>query len=371
MELEQQRKSIIQHNHLQNTDDVYTFYYDESNNIRRLYLTESGLNVHQTDNFVLAGIAHKGLGCEADFPALFDRLNLQKTTVDMKLKHIAKGSFLDMLKSKKLLAILTWLNEQSFYLHHFNLNIIYWSIVDILDSIIGELSQPFYVMHHMQLKSDFYELVMKDLEAFLKGLHDFNYPDVPEDKGDDFCRWLIFLVNENKSVLPKFNARVLCDLMRGSLKLNKLPFVSGFHGRELISDFSLFYWRNLYLFKNSRHVFDDEPQIESHLREQGFTCQGTPLSNFEFVRSHDFQAIQISDVVAGFLRKYFSYLKDSSDETVMIDKQALNLRQNDTLLALRALIDRSDGQSRGFFNVVTSQREQSRNNWFLHGEVTL
>lgn len=63
MELEQHRQMLIQHNHLHNTDGVYTFYYDESNNIRRLYLTESGLNV-QPGNFVLAGIAREGLDCK-------------------------------------------------------------------------------------------------------------------------------------------------------------------------------------------------------------------------------------------------------------------------------------------------------------------
>ena len=362
---------LIQHNHLQNTDEVYTFYYDESNNIRRLYLTESGFNVQQTDNFVLAGIAHKGLDCEVDFTTLFDGLNLQKTTVDMKLKHIAKGSFLDMLKSDKLYTILSWLNEQKFYLHYFNLNVIYWSIVDILDSIIGELLHPFYVMHHMQLKSDFYELVMTDLAAFLKGLRDFNYPDVPEDRGEDFCRWLILLVQENKAVLPEFNATILSELMGNSLKIDELPFVTGFHGRELISEFSVFYLRNLYLFINSKHIFDDEPYIESHLREQSFTYQSDGLSNFEFVRSHDMQAIQVSDVVAGFLRKYFSYLKDNSDDVVRTEKASLNARQQATLLALKILIDRSDDQSRGLFNVVTSQGEQRRNNWFLHGEGSL
>lgn len=167
MDLDQQREMLIQHNHLQNTDDVYTFYYDESNNIRRLYLTESGLNVQRVDNFVLAGILHKGLNCRADFDALFESLNLQKTVIEIKLKHIAKGSFLDILNSDKLNAILKWLNEKQFFIHYFNLNIIYWSIVDILDSIIGELSHPFFIMNHIQIKSDFYELAISAFRCLL------------------------------------------------------------------------------------------------------------------------------------------------------------------------------------------------------------
>lgn len=371
MDLDQQREMLIQHNHLQNTDDVYTFYYDESNNIRRLYLTESGLNVQRVDNFVLAGILHKGLNCRADFDALFESLNLQKTVIEIKLKHIAKGSFLDILNSDKLNAILKWLNEKQFFIHYFNLNIIYWSIVDILDSIIGELSHPFFIMNHIQIKSDFYELAISDLDAFLHGHHGINYPDVPEGQGEEFCRWLIALVNHNKHVLPDFNACILGDIVKSSLMIDELPFASGFHGRELISEFSIFYWRNVYLYSSSKHVFDDEPRIETTLREQSFMLEGNPLTNYQFVRSQDVKAIQISDVISGFLSKYFTYLKDVDDQVAIVDKAGLNSKQRDTLSALEMLVDRSDEQSRGFFNRVCSQAEQRRNNWFLHAEGEL
>lgn len=371
MELQKHRSMLIQHNQLRHTDDVYTFYYDETNNIRRLYLTASGLNVEKADNFVLAGIAHQGLDCKAEFDDLFDNLNLQKTVSEVKLKHIAKGSFLDMLKSERLYTILNWLNEQGFYLHYFNLNIIYWSVVDILDSIIGELSNPFYLMHHMQLKSDFYELVVSDLDIFLQGLRKFNYPDIPKNKGNEFCRWLITFAQHNKNALSNYNSQILSDLLKSSLAIEDLPFVSGFHGRELISGFSIFYWRNLYLFINSRHVFDDEPCIEGDIEGLGFTVQGKELTNYEFVRSHDSKEIQVSDVIAGFLGKYFSYLKESSAEAVKADKQVMSSKQKETLLVLKSLIDRSDEQSRGFFNVVTSQGEQRRNNLFLHDDAPL
>jgi hypothetical protein len=218
----------------------------------------------------------------------------------------------------------------------------------------------------MQIKSDFYELAMADLESFLHGLHDFNYPDVPKNKGREFCFWLITFTERNKSLLPAFNAKILSELIQNALVIDELPFVSGFHGRELISSFSIFYWRNVYLFINSRHVFDDEPSVETSLQGLNFTFRGKELSNYEFVRSHDLKAIQISDVLAGFLGKYFSYLKASSDQAVIADRQVMSTRQNETLSALKTLFDRSDDQSRGFFNVVTSQGEQRRNNIFLH-----
>ncbi len=367
MDVSEHRDKIIAFNGLQNTDNVYTFYYDETNNIRKLYLTDAGLNVEQDDNFVLAGILHKGIDYNADFSVLFDSLKLQKTAKELKLKHIAKGTFLDMLKSKKLSTVLRWLSENGFYIHYFNLNLIYWSIIDIVDSIITELNNPFFLMHHMQIKSDFYFLVENDRDVFLKNLVDFNYPDVEENRSNDFCRWLIYFVDKNSAILPHFNATVLNDLVNKSLSIDDLPFISGFHGKELIADFMVFYLRSIFLFKNSKHIFDEEGQIEDDIKDFRLTDNGVPIQNYEFVRSHDYKAIQVSDVIAGFLGKYFTYLKDVSDEQLNADRMRLNTQQLETLVELKKIIDISDDQSRGFFNVVSSGGEQRKGNYFLHG----
>src|SRR5689334_18368316 len=81
-------------------DSSFTFYHDETNNIRKFYIKEYGFNHSFTANFVLGGIVHEGIS--PDIKPLFDKLNLQKTIKEVKLKHIAKGEFLDCLKSEKL-----------------------------------------------------------------------------------------------------------------------------------------------------------------------------------------------------------------------------------------------------------------------------
>lgn len=367
MDINELREMLIQHNGLKNTDEVYTFYYDETNNIRKLYLKDSGFNVNKTDNFILAGILHKGLSTGSDYSTLFKMLNLQKSAQELKLKHIAKGDFLDMLKSDKLLIILNWLIENKFYIHYFNLNIIYWSITDIIDSIIGELHHPFYIMHHMSLKGDFYELANCNSDVFLNALHEFNYPDIPEEKAHEFCLWLIDFTCMHSCMLSDFRANVLENLVKESLRIEDLPFISGFHGRVLIDSFMVFYLRNLYLFKNSIHIFDEEKSIQDDVKDFPLTDNGMPIQNHEFVTSHNSEGVQLSDVIAGFLGKYFSYLKDVSDEQLVLDKAGLTSKQFKTLSALKHIIDVSDDVSRGFFNVVSSEGEQRRNNHFLHG----
>lgn len=367
MDINEHRKTLIQYHGLQNTDEVYTFYYDETNNIRKLYLKNSGFNVNKTDNFILAGILHKGLNTDSDYSALFKMLNLQKSTHELKLRHIATGNFLNMLKSDKLLIILNWLIENKFYIHYFNLNIVYWSVVDIIDSIIGELNHPFYNINHMLLKSDFYELANSNSDVFLNALYEFNYPDIPEEKAHLFCLWLIDFTCMHSYMLSDFRANVLENLVKESMKIEELPFISGFHGRELIDSFMVFYLRNLYLFKNSIHIFDEEKSIQDDVKNFPLTENGRPIHNHEFVKSHNSEAVQLSDVIAGFLGKYFSYLKDVNDKQLVLDKANLTSQQIKTLSALKHIIDVSDDVSRGFFNVVCSEREQQRNNWFLHG----
>ena len=78
------------------------------------------------------------------------------------------------------------------------------------------------------------------------------------------------------------------------------------------------------------------------------------------------KAVQLSDVIAGFLGKYFTFLKDSSVNIIKSSKKNLSTTQLETLQSLKALIDISDDHSRGFFNTVSSEDEKRKHNWFLH-----
>lgn len=82
--------AILMHG-LANADEVYTIYYDETNNIRRLLVTPNGLNVPEPKCFVLGRIAHKGLTRDLNYKALRSALKLQKSTNDLKLTHLGKG----------------------------------------------------------------------------------------------------------------------------------------------------------------------------------------------------------------------------------------------------------------------------------------
>lgn len=363
MDIDYVRQTIIKQEQFLNVDDKYTFYYDETNNIRRLYLTGSGLNVPQDNSFVLAGIAHIGDLDNDRFKPLFESLSLQKSANELKLKHIAKGGAFDMLKSSKLKQIFDWLNENEFYIHYFNLNPLYWSVVDIIDSIIGETRERTFILSHLQLKGDFYDLAVSDRQVFLSQLSAFNYPDIDEAQVKDFCRWLIAFVKQRSGKLPTYRADVLKSLLERASELDELPFISGFHGNELIDNFMVFYLQKLYIFKSSRHVFDEEEQIQSLFNGFSLGENGKPYKNYEFVKSHDYLGVQLSDVIAGFLGKYFTYIKDTSSEQLISDTASLSEMQRQCFLSLLRLIDRSDNRSRAFFTVVNSEEERQKHQY--------
>ena len=123
---------------IRGADDRYTFYYDETNNIRKLYLTETGFNVTKHDNFVIGGIVLKEGQEIRDITSLRDELRIQKTAAEIKLKHIATGSFEEILASPKMGVVLAWLIDHGIYIHFSNINILYWSILDIVESIVAE-----------------------------------------------------------------------------------------------------------------------------------------------------------------------------------------------------------------------------------------
>lgn len=369
MDIDYVRQMIIKQERFRNVDDQYTFYYDETNNVRKLYLTDSGLNVRQDKSFVLAGIAHI---CEFDnnrFEPLFNSLSLQKSSNELKLKHIAKGEPFDMLKSSKLKKIFDWLNENEFYIHYLNLNPMYWSVVDIIDSIIGETSEQGFILSHLQLKGDFYDLAMSNRQMFLSQLSTFNYPDVEKSNAYDFCHWLIAFVKERCGMLPIHRAAMLTSLLERSLELDDLPFISGFHGKELIDNFMVFYLQKLYIFKNSRHIFDEEDQIQSLFEGFSLVENGKPFENHEFVKSQNFRGVQLSDVIAGFLGKYFTYIKDTSLEQVIMDVASLSDIQRQCFQSLLLLIDRSDARSRGFFTFVNSDGERQKHQYLCQAIV--
>lgn len=343
----------------------YSFHYDETNNVRRLLVTPSGLNVGEPEPFVLGGIARR-LPCEQlDYPGLRRLLRIQETANDVKLTHLGKGEFLQILGSKKVGLFLGWLLDQGAFVHYSALDPLYWSIVDIIDSIIAAQRDGASMMIAVQLKDDLYRVLRRDIHATVDLFRRYSYPNVGRQQWIAFTDQLLQIVEDNCRFLADFNFQMLKGVLQLAHGLESLPFLEDEKPNVLIDEFSHFYIHRICLFKNSEHVFDTEEIVKARLADQILLDGDRVIQNYRFVDSQNDPGVQVSDVVVGLLGKCFGYLIRTEQPELLAARAGLSPTQQENLHKLAKLLDRSTDENFAFAHYVLSLEDRKRAFMFL------
>jgi hypothetical protein len=344
---------------------IYTFYYDETNNIRKLQVGARGLNVTTLKVFVLGGVVHEGAPRPIDIQALRSTMRIQATAAEIKLEHIAKGDFLGLLQSRKLASFLHWIIDNGLMIHYQEIDPFYWSIVDIIDSILAGLDEHALFQHHLILKGDLVEVLRSDLLTTVGLFYRYRYPDLAPEDREPFLNDLIALVARNHDTLPHFNANMLKGVLQAGRGLDSLAFVEGEVPNLLIDNFSSFYMNRLAVFKHSHHVLDMENSIRKRFLESPLTSGGKPVTHYRFADSKAEPAIQIADVIVGVLGKMHTYLTETSREKVAAARACLTGTSLRNVEFLRDLIDTSDATNVAFLHHVASAHDLDKLDVFL------
>ena len=346
-------------------DEKYIFYYDETNNIRKLHLTECGPNA-EFKNFVLGGLVHhadRGLG---DTDGLIKSLVLQKTAKEIKFNQLATGEFLGVLNSQKIRTLLKWLINNEIYIHYTNFNILYWSIVDIIDSLWSDLYLQRYMQYQAEIKNELFRLCKIDLDSVVTIFKKYSYPNIQCDQGFNF---LDDLSNHFKLISPQPISNItklVIDMLRYGANIQELDFLVDNENDILIESFKDQYLRPIYMYPNSVHIFDEEDTVQKEL--QFFKVKyKDQFVDYKFVKSNDCVAIQLSDAICGLLGSYFNFLEDHSMKELLEHKNTLNPRQIETLELLKTLITKSDKVSNGFCHRTAPLDSDAKNDTFLYG----
>lgn len=358
------REGLTQFTH--GADDKFTFYYDETNNIRKLYLTETGFNVAKHDNFVIGGIVLKDGHEIGDITALRGELKMQRTAAEIKLKHVATGSFEEILASQKMGIVLSWLIDHGIYIHFSNINILYWSILDIVESIVADDAFKAYIPFHREMKNELYRIVACDIPQFLSLLKGYGYPDIARAQTSAFLVDVENFLEQNCPDDTNLPTTMLKKLIHKSQFLTELMFLVDEDEGMLIDNFHAFFLQPIYVFKNSLHIFDNETEVERILSDFHL-MDGKREVSFRFSDSKKEVGIQLSDVITGFLGKYFAFIEDNSMTELLRKKDNLNAMQMKNLNLLRGLIDASDEVSDAFFHRVAPMDSDWKSDAFLHG----
>lgn len=333
------------------------FYYDETNNVRKIWFKKNdALNIKTEDlykNFVLGGIVIN-INEQVNINNLKDLINLDKTVKEIKLKYIAKGNFLEILKSKKLELFLQWLGRNNICIHYTSINLLYWSIIDIIDSIEDNL----IFEYNRELKDTLYLLIKSNLNEFLSIGHKFNYPNIKYEEEKYFLKEMVDFINQtiklnaNKINVDPFFIKIIKNIF--NKEIEELTFLKG-KDLEIENSFNHFYITNLALFPMSYHYFDEEYYIQEKFKNYNFSYKNKNWENLEFKNSIDDELIQISDVLVGLIGKLDEFQNTHETFDRIIKDMESQQIKNFTLII--ELLSKSASKNHLFQNNISANSE--------------
>jgi hypothetical protein len=359
------RTMMIAVHGIRRADDKFAFFYDETNNIRKFALTDAGTNVDEHKNFVLGGIALQEGQSLPDIAPLREALGMQDNAPEIKFKHVASGDFEAALASRKMARFLAWLTEQRLAIHYSSINIVYWSMVDIVDSIIA--SKRFEAFSHArrEMKNELYRIACMDKPAFLALMRRHGYPGIPSDKVGSFIADMDAFLTLHSPRAVNLPTEMLKEMVRKAKALTELPFLEGDDADVLIGSFSSFFTMPVLLFKNATHVFDREIQVEKSLGTDGFKQRAQGI-DYRFSDSKTDPGIQLADATVGLIGKYQDFVEQHRLPELLARKKAWSVAQTETFELLRGLIDYSDDVSNAFIHRITAMDSEWKNDTFMH-----
>ncbi|WP_256077737.1 DUF3800 domain-containing protein [Massilia sp. YIM B04103] len=347
-------------------DQEFTLYYDETNNIRKLLLTERGLNVTKHDNFVLGGIVLRPGQSIGDIEELRRVLWIQKSAEEIKFDLVAKGGFERILDSRKLGQTLSWLLERDIGIHYDNLNILNWSILDIVESVVADKRFGEFLPFHRELKNELHRIVLSDLQSFLAMLRRYGYPDLAEGTAGQFVSEVRQFIQDHWPASAFPATEMLNEMLLRAQSINELAFLAGEKRDYLIEGFEDFYLHRICSFRNSTHVFDEELTVQAAIGGIRILDGGREVP-FSFVDSKQVGEIQLSDVVVGFLGKYFTFIEQTPLPALLRKRKELTKVQAANLELLAQLIEISDKTCNVLLHRITTMDSDWKSDAFLFG----
>ena len=365
IDIDELRALFIQASGPVGMDDTFTLYYDETNNIRRLHVTEAGFNVADPACFVLGGVCHDGGRREFDLSPLRRAVRAQPTMKELKLMHIGKGDFLDVLASPRLESFLSWLANEGLFVHYAVLDPVYWSVVDIIDSVLPPADAGPLEFHRFGFKTALLLALRDDLQATATLFRRYGYPDIKSHQVRPFLDEIIERV-VTSARLKEFDQQMLKGVLQMGYRLPELVFLKDEPASVLIQHFTSVYLNRICLLKNADHVLDMETEITRRLAGLTLISAGRPLRNFRFVEnSEDEPGVQISDVVVGLLGKFFTWMTTTDGGEVEIALVGLSKQAERNRSALAHLLDRSAERCPVFAQRMISLEEERKGEIFL------
>jgi len=330
------------------------FYYDESNNIRKLWLKETDFNAPIDSDFVLGGVMHFGEAYVADVDKLKSEMQIQRSAGEMKFRHISKSrDFLGCLSERKVQLFLQWLYGSDLYVHCSNTNNLYFAIVDVVDSIDELIPQPFLIA---QMKNELYKIVRANYHGFYNFLVEYQYPNVATAHIPSFYQKIVNFVDDS-NVQLSFELELLRQGLKSARQQKELVFLQDNPDRTIIDSYFMFFLRPIGLFPTAYHLFDNEYVIEDEFNKIELLFNGAKASNYRFDNSKNHPLIQVSDCIVGLLGKYFTFVNSINFGDINHILEKISPTQRHALKTFAQVMHKSENKSKLLHNSFQSLEE--------------
>ena len=337
-----------------------TFYFDESNNIKKGIIGFDKDNNNDLENlyFVLGGIA---LSKSLDFEGLLKYVGGRQEPKDAKFEYFSfhKTDFIEALKQKRLKLFFEYLLNNSIMIHFTVEHFMHLAMVDILDSLIEEkdANQFAAFYYYQELQSDMTEVLFADYERTHSFLCKFDYPNVPKERANEFINELYQIYTDNLAYFNLdgevgFTKELLRQIIKAKrnkknlyfLEENK-PFIiyEDIHQTRLSRTIEI----------DDRKIFDNESSVIEYISSIDPDYE-TKL-NMTFVDSKNSREIQVSDVICGFVARLYNFLSHNSYSDIAKYIYSLGKDSNElkTLKLFSELMTISNNESEVMFKKVT------------------
>lgn len=248
---------------------------------------------------------------------------------------------------------LSWLDNSGLYVHYATLNNMYFSVVDMVDSLFASQPQFNFGQEWAQaLKTSLHRFVVNHMDVLLPILHGYNYPSLDKEDIKNFCYELSDLIQSYGD--EDFYLENFRQLLKANGRKEELVFIEDNTPGLLVEDYSGLRDGRCAFYKDSMHYFDEEAEAELALKNTIYTLNGEKLFNFNFLDSKNERLIQISDVWVGLLGRLFAELDQSTPEMIMSKMESLTQEQKECIRIINSLIDRAERLHRGLIQSVNS-----------------
>lgn len=349
----------------------YTFYYDETNNYKKIKIRDNGLNVDEAfeKNYILGGVVclkEEKETVNNSISKLFDEKLIKYKNGEIKAKKLFKdcNNFCECLNKVQIHKILRWIMENCF-IHYSTMNCFYYAIVDLVDSFFAENDALSFPKEYIDImKCEVYNLInyfYKD--EFIDLANKINYPNVEGENVKILCDWLIEKIDSVKN-RDVFEFEAFRQLVKEKRNFTELVFLKDNEEYTIIENFYELRQQKCIVFFESEHIFDEEDTDEELMTKNPLTIDGkNPFVNYTFENSKNYRLIQISDIIVSLIGKFFDYIDNNFIEKIKIDIKNLNPLQKSNLQLLILLLNKSNNEDSFFLATINSMDFNiSRNN---------